>query len=159
MSNATIGAALRDARTRSGLSRRAVQQSTRGRLSATAIGGYERGERTITIDRFVELASALGVAPEDLLADALSAATPKERREVTIDLTRISEAAPSVREVVAAFAQTMRVRRGDLLGEVITLRSGDLGVLATRSERSASTLLRDLAPAVVHVGEPGNPAG
>jgi transcriptional regulator with XRE-family HTH domain len=157
MANATVGAAIRDARVRAGLSRRAVQQTTRGRLSATAIGGYERGERSITIERFVELASAIGVAPEELLGRALSDATPRDRRELTIDLTRISEADPSVREVVAAFAQTMRVRRGDLLGDVITLRSGDLGVLATRADRKASTLLRDLAPAVVRVGEPGNP--
>jgi transcriptional regulator with XRE-family HTH domain len=145
----SVGETLRDARLRLGLSRQEVAGRASGRLTSTAIGGYERGERAITLDRFVEFALAIGVPPEELLGDALERADPAERHEITIDLTRLEQAGASVRQPVAEFAHGVRVHRRDYLTQTVTLRSGDLAAMARRAGTDPKELIRRLAPAVV----------
>ncbi|HEY6566812.1 MAG TPA: helix-turn-helix domain-containing protein [Actinomycetota bacterium] len=144
-----LGAALVDARTRRGLTRKDVERLTDGRLTASAIGGYERGERSISMERFVDLSYSIGVAPEELLADALHGKTPTERHQLTIDLTRLEIAAQPVREPVAEFVHTIQMRRRDYLAHVVTLRGGDVTAIAQRMGVERRTLVRELAPAVV----------
>ena len=51
---------------------RAVRELSQNRFKPSAVGGYERGERAIRLDRFCELCSIYGVAPEVMLARAMS---------------------------------------------------------------------------------------
>jgi transcriptional regulator with XRE-family HTH domain len=76
------GRALRRARHARGLTLRDVGIGSGGTFSPTAVAGYERGERSITLQRFCELATFYGVAPEVLLAEAL-----QDGLDPVVDLT------------------------------------------------------------------------
>ncbi|MFL5737411.1 MAG: helix-turn-helix domain-containing protein [Actinomycetota bacterium] len=144
------GAALRRARQARGYTRKAVAEMTDGRFKPSAIGGYERGEREISLQRFCELADAYGVAPDRLLAEATEALTPRDRTEVVIDLTRLPmlEGEEEGLLHVARFVHDVRARRGDYLGDVLTLRSGDLDEIARSASMRPTSLRRILRPAM-----------
>ncbi len=78
-----MGRTLRRARAARGLTLKEVASASGGRFSSTAVAGYERGERNISLQRFCELADFYGIEPERLLADALH---PDDRERV-VDLT------------------------------------------------------------------------
>jgi transcriptional regulator with XRE-family HTH domain len=82
-----VGRALRRARTARGLTLRDVGIRSAGSLTPTAVAGYERGERKISLQRFCELAVFYGIEPERLLAEALHS----EDRELIVDLTPFEE--------------------------------------------------------------------
>lgn len=82
-----VGCALRRARQAQGLTLRDVGIRSGGAFSPTAVAGYERGERAISLQRFCELATFYGVAPEDLLTEGLH---PRDR-ELVVDLTPLEE--------------------------------------------------------------------
>ncbi|MGH2677820.1 MAG: helix-turn-helix domain-containing protein, partial [Actinomycetota bacterium] len=56
-----IGGALRAARREGGLTLRDVASLSDRRFKPSALGGYERGERSISLERFTELSSVYGV--------------------------------------------------------------------------------------------------
>ena len=84
-----VGRALRRARTARKLTLRDVGIRSSGKFTPTAVAGYERGERKISLERFCELAIFYGVAPERLLAEALH----PDDRELIVDLTPLEEPA------------------------------------------------------------------
>lgn len=86
-----MGCALRRARQAQGLTLRDVGIRSGGTFSPTAVAGYERGERAISLQRFCELAAFYHVAPEDLLAEGLY---PGDREPV-VDLMPLEERADS----------------------------------------------------------------
>lgn len=63
-----VGSVLREARLARGLTLKMVGSLSAGRFSPTAVAGYERGERNISLVRFLELASLYGVSATELLA-------------------------------------------------------------------------------------------
>jgi transcriptional regulator with XRE-family HTH domain len=69
------GEVLRDARRKRGLTLRAVWRRSGGRFKPSALGGYERGERSISLDKFCGLAAIYGVAADRLLAEVLDRVT------------------------------------------------------------------------------------
>jgi len=147
-----FGRALREARSSSGLTLRTLRDKSGGRLKPSAVGGYERGERAISVERLCELAAAYGVPADQLLARALEIANPADRVEVVIDLTRLQLVEEPARQRVRAFIEQVRERRGDH-GEVITLRSGDLEAMAAKAGIAPVDLLSRLEPARANGGE------
>lgn len=145
-----VGASLRAARIRAGLSLQELARRSGGRFQASSLGGYERGERAISIVRFCELATLLGLPAEQLLADALTRAAPHLHREVVLDLTHLPGSEPG--RQAAAHVQLVRSRRGDHRSNVVTLRAGDLQVIAHASGLDVPTLLSTLGDAVRRVG-------
>jgi transcriptional regulator with XRE-family HTH domain len=84
-----VGSVLREARLARGLTLKMVGSLSAGRFSPTAVAGYERGERNISLVRFLELASLYGVSPIGLLATI----SQSEAGTSVVDLTdRASEA-------------------------------------------------------------------
>lgn len=71
------------------------------------MGGYERGERSISLDRFCRLAALYGVAPEALLARVVARSPLEEPRDVVIDIRSVQEPAPPQR-VVATLIEDVR---------------------------------------------------
>jgi transcriptional regulator with XRE-family HTH domain len=63
------GRALRRVRLERGLTLRDVGALSEGRFTPTAVAGYERGERSISVQRFMELAAFYGVRASSLLAE------------------------------------------------------------------------------------------
>jgi transcriptional regulator with XRE-family HTH domain len=85
------GGALRRARIARGLTLREVGIQSEGRFTPTAVAGYERGERNISVRRFCELTVFYGIEPERPLAEALH---PGDGESV-VDLTPFEEPAAS----------------------------------------------------------------
>jgi BldD-like DNA-binding protein len=72
----------------------------------------------------------------------------ERRQHLVIDLNRMSLLEPEDGRRVAGFVHRLRGRRGDLLGEMISLRAGDLEVLAHETGLPPRQLLERLRPAL-----------
>ncbi len=139
-----IGRALRRTRQARGLTLREVSAASRGRFKATSVAGYERGERSISVERFLELCRFYGVAPEQVLTDILRAG--EGRAEPEIDLTLLESLGSEQGALVSSFVRQIRALRGERGDDSIVIRSGDLEVLATASGKDPEELLRMLRP-------------
>ena len=106
----------------------------------------------MSVERLVGLALAIGVRPEDLLADALHRASPRTHQEVEIDLRQLKKEHGPEAIAVGEWSRMVQIRRRDFLSDVITLRAGDLEVLATDAGIDAPSLLRTIENAIVRVG-------
>lgn len=118
-----------------------------GRFKPSSVAGYERSERRISLERFCDLAELYRIPPDRLLAEILNRSDPAGRREIVIDLTRLDEEASEEARLVARHAREVKAVRADR-SEIITLRSGDLQVLAKASGRAPAEFLEKLRPAV-----------
>jgi transcriptional regulator with XRE-family HTH domain len=143
-----IGETLRQARLRRGLTLQQVNVLSEGRFKASAVGGYERGERMISLERFVQLARVYGVPADRLLGEAMDRLEPEGRGRIVLDLNRLSLLGSGERDLVSRFISGVKAQRGSFLGDVITLRSGDVEVLALEADEDPSILVDRLAPAI-----------
>jgi transcriptional regulator with XRE-family HTH domain len=150
------GEVLRVARRDRGLTLQDVSRLTMGRFKPSVLGGYERGERTISLERFVELAKLYGVPADRLLSEVLARTSPQGRTEIVIDLNRLALLDEREVRAVAEFVHNLRAKRGDYFTDVISLRSGDVEALALSSGVAAKDLLSKLRPALR--GETGKPS-
>ena len=80
----SLGSRLRAARRRRGWSLGEVERQTAGEFKASVVGAYERGERAISVHRFVKLAQVYEVAPTELLPLA------PVRGDLVIDLDAVA---------------------------------------------------------------------
>ena len=133
-----IGRALRRARLAQGLTLKQLAVASAGRFKPTSVAGYERGERSISVVRFCELCRVYRVPPDRLLGEILRAAQADP--ELVIDLTYLERLGPAEGELLSGFVQQVASLRGS--GEVdrITLRVGDIEVLASASGRRPDEL-------------------
>src|SRR5918993_495715 len=81
------GRALRRARAARRLTLRQVASVTGGEFKATSVAGYERGERTISVERFCQLCAVYLASPPAVLAEIVDAVTGAT--EMVIDLNRL----------------------------------------------------------------------
>lgn len=139
-----IGRALRRARRDRDLTLRQVSTASEGRFKPTSVAGYERGERSITLERFCDLCRLYGVPPQTLLAEIMSAV--EADREPYIDLTALEAMGPAKSELVSGFVRQIRALRRERPPGTITLRAGDLEVLATAAGKKPDELLAALWP-------------
>ena len=131
-----LGKALRRAREERGLSLRDASKRSAGRFTPSGIAGYERGERHISVERLIALSEVYGVAPQRILAEALR--RPGEVLE--LDRPGLADLPPDVRHLIASFIDEVLAMRGGLVADGISLRSGDLEILAGAAARSANEL-------------------
>ena len=146
-----IGKALRRARTARGLTLRQVSTLTEGRFKATSVAGYERGERTISVQRFCDLCDLYQVSPQAILGDIVRVVAGTTEPE--IDLTRLEEMGTVERTVVTGFVRQIQAQRHGSPSETIVLREADLDVLATSAGRTREELADALEPAMRRPGE------
>jgi transcriptional regulator with XRE-family HTH domain len=130
------------------LTLRDVTSSSHGRFKPSVLGAYERGERSISLTRFCELAQTYGIPPDRLLADVFARLDPTGRQEIAIDLNRLTLIPGEEGKVVAEFVHKLKSQRGDYMTDVITLRAGDLEAISLEAEQPANALLRTLEPAL-----------
>jgi transcriptional regulator with XRE-family HTH domain len=146
-----IGKALRRVRTARGLTLRQVSTLTEGRFKATSVAGYERGERTISVQRFCDLCDLYQVSPQAILGDIVRVVAGTTEPE--IDLTRLEEMGTVERTVVTGFVRQIQAQRHGPPSETIVLREADLDVLATAAGKTREELADALEPAVRRPGE------
>jgi len=136
---AGIGRALRRVRRERGFTLREVARRSEDRFKPTSVAGYERGERSISVERFCQLASLYGIAPDRLLGEAVRAW--EGRPGIVIDLTQAEGLEGAQARLVAGFVDEVLQLRGERNPETITLRAGDLEALASASGRRPEELL------------------
>jgi len=125
----TVGQRLRAIRQAQGLSLAEVEVRSEGKWSASAVGAYERGFRTLSLPRLRALADFYKVPVGVLLGEPTSMAPAGERRKIVLDLEalgRIDPAAP-----IRRFVHSIIDARGDFNGKVLSLRHDDLKALCT----------------------------
>jgi len=138
-----IGKALRRARLARGMTLRQVGRLSEGRFRATSVASYERGERNISLERFIDLCRFYETAPDRVLADILRSA--EGGTETIVDLTVLEGLESAEAALVSGFVKQVRALRSEGGGGPILLRAGDLEVLATaagKRPRDLEELLR-----------------
>jgi transcriptional regulator with XRE-family HTH domain len=143
-----IGEALRATRRQQGLTLRDVADLSGRRFKPSALGGYERGERAISLERFWELAGVYGVPADRLLGDVLDRIDPEGRVEVLVDLSQLELIPGDEPRIAAELVERVVRLRGERLGGAVALRAGDLEEMALASRMTPAELVRRLEPAV-----------
>jgi transcriptional regulator with XRE-family HTH domain len=103
--NFSLGQRLRAARRQRGWSLGDVESHTEGEFKASVVGAYERGERAISVQRFVRLSDAYGKAAADLLP-------VQPERGVVIDLDALAADDGDLVERYLAAIQMIRKQPG-----------------------------------------------
>lgn len=137
-----VGIALRRARRARGLTLRAVSTLSDGRYKPTSIAGYERGERSISLERFCDLCRLYGADPSTLLTEILE--TAGGAPEPGLDLERLEALGSSEAALVAGFVREIRTLRRGRPSDAIVLRAGDVEVLATAAGKRPEDLIEIL---------------
>lgn len=134
-----IGRALRRARGARDLTLREVSDMTMGRFKSTSVAAYERGERTISLERFIELCDLYGIPAQAMLAEILR---PENARSVaSIDRELLESTRSTEASLISGFVRQIASLRRELPADAILLRAGDLEVLATASGKEPTELV------------------
>ena len=144
-----LGRALRRVREERGLSLREASRRSQGRFTPSGIAGYERGERRISVERMCVLAEIYGVQPERLLAAALH---PAGASPVEVDLSALERLPPELRTLLAGYIEEVLTMRGPPDPDRISLRSGDLEILAGSATGSVADLYRRMREVLADEG-------
>lgn len=124
-----VGQRLRAIRQAQGLSLAEVEEQSSGRWSASAVGAYERGFRTLSLPRLKALADFYKVPVSVLLGEPHPASMTSDRRKIVLDLEALAKIDPAA--PIRRFVQSIIEVRGDFNGKVLSLRSDDLKALCT----------------------------
>lgn len=103
--NYALGQRLRAARRQRGWSLGEVESQTDGEFKASVVGAYERGERAISVQRYVALAEIYGASPSDLLPISANS-------ELIIDLGALDGGNGDLVDRYLAAIQLMRKQPG-----------------------------------------------
>ena len=127
--NYALGQRLRAARRHRGWSLGDVESQTDGEFKASVVGAYERGERAISVQRFVNLAEIYGTPASELLP------TPMEST-IVIDLDALADDDGDLVDRYLAAIQMMRKQPG-----VDEVRDSDRAVISSllQSVRSSNS--------------------
>ncbi|MEI9907898.1 MAG: helix-turn-helix domain-containing protein [Actinomycetota bacterium] len=126
---------LRTLRKERGWSLSDVEKRSAGRITAVTLGSYERGDRTLSVKRSLELATFFGVPITHLFGSSNVAAKDGIERPI-IDLRklrRFSEENGSAKSqflILQTFLTWIVAQRQDWNGEVLSLRASDISLLA-----------------------------
>lgn len=125
----SVGQRLRAIRQAQGLSLAEVESRSVGRWSASAVGAYERGFRTLSLPRLKSLADFYRVPIGVVLGEPHPSSLASERHKIVLDLVALNRIDPSA--PIRRFVQSIIDARGDFNGKVLSLRHGDLKALCT----------------------------
>ncbi len=139
-----LGERLRRIRHQQGMSLADVEARSGGDWKAVVVGAYERGDRAVSLERLQRLAAFYGVPLVDLLPAPRARPGAGDRFRLVIDLTRLDQPETPAVAVVARYAQRVQRVRGDHNGRILTIRGGDLDMLAVAIGTSPRDLIEEL---------------
>ena len=140
-----IGAVLRLARRARGRTLRDVSILSSGVFKSSSLASYERGERAISLERFLVLADLYGIPPARMMAQISRRSRDELRSSSTYDRTPIGGVEGAV---LAGFVHEVVALRRQPAPDEISLRDSDLEVLATASGRRAEQFMEAVEPAL-----------
>jgi transcriptional regulator with XRE-family HTH domain len=123
---AELRSRLRAVRTSKGLTLHQVSKQSQGSISAIALGSYERGDRSLSTQKLFEISELYQVPVSELIT------LPEkgiDSGRVIIDLRKLSQDGDVSNNAPRKIVQQIAQLRHDWNGEVISLRSSDVGLL------------------------------
>lgn len=140
-----LGARLRAIRVQQGLSLHAVERKSDGRWKAVVVGSYERGSRSVSVQRLAELAEFYGVPVAELLPGGGSGSAAGESSgRLVLDLERLADLPKYRVAPLARYVATIARQRGDYNGRILTVRRDDLQTLALIYDETPAKLAAEL---------------
>jgi transcriptional regulator with XRE-family HTH domain len=130
-----LGTALRRARKARGYTLRQVADMSHGTFKASSLASYERGERAISFERFFQLTALYDISPSRLFAEVTRRV--EGRASVRIDVERVKRLGGVEAGILDGFIRNVFLLRRQPVADTISLRNGDLEVLATAAGRLA----------------------
>lgn len=131
-----ISARLRAFRTAKSLSLGDVEELSGGAIKAVVLGSYERGARTLSVKRAIQISELYQIP----LGYLLTGSTPIQvvgTRRIMIDLRKINRRAQDDSRIdifryraLAKFSQRLVHIRQDWNGEVLSIRQSDIEVIS-----------------------------
>jgi len=105
---------------------------SRGRIRAVVLGAYERGDRSMSLKKVIEIGELFGVPLAHLIAADLQ---PEQSRIAgsrhIYDLRALRALAPSEQKILLfRYLSRIAEQRGDWAGEVISIRHADVEAIA-----------------------------
>lgn len=132
-----LQARLRSIRESQGLTLTQVAARSNGRLSAIALGSYERGDRSISMQKLMEISKIYQIpiaeifkAPEKSL----------ESGRVIIDLRKLCSSSDVLSKKFKAVLEKISTMRNDWNGELLSIRASDMESLRTFAGFSADEI-------------------
>jgi hypothetical protein len=141
-----IGAVLRLARRARGLTLRDVSFLSSGIFKPSSLASYERGERAISLERFLLLADLYSIRPARLMAQI--SRRVEGRPPIIVDVRMAHTIGGVEGAVLAGFVHEVITLRRQPAPEEISLRDSDLEVLATASGRRSEQFMETVEPAL-----------
>jgi transcriptional regulator with XRE-family HTH domain len=156
-----MGAALRRARTSKGLTLREAARVSSEDVKPTTLASYERGERSVSVERLFRLSFLYRISPARLVADVLRRI--EGRKPVLIDVGKVRDLRGAEAGILDGFIRNVLMLRNQPMVDTVSLREGDLDVLATATGRRVHDFLDAIEPAIATSGgserDPSNGAG
>ena len=136
---------LRKVRISKGLTLSQVSILSKGTISAIALGSYERGDRSISAEKLLELAQLYQVPVSELMSP-----TEKGIRSgrVIIDVNKLANNHDDSNDAALKIIQRIAHMRHDWNGQVISLRRSDIDLLkifANYSDEEVNIFLDNFA--------------
>lgn len=128
-----VGDKLRRMRQERGLSLQEVCQRSGGSFVVSTLSAYERGKRSLSLERLAELAAIYGQSPTsvlDLDNDPSATRTATRGTPLRIDLAGLDKLSPEERRPLESYLAFLRDLRNDPGREVLTIRKDDLTYLS-----------------------------
>ncbi|MFA5918003.1 MAG: helix-turn-helix transcriptional regulator [Candidatus Nanopelagicaceae bacterium] len=128
--NESIAVRIRKIRKARGWSLADVEKFSKGNFKAVVLGSYERGDRTMSVKRAIDLANFYGV-PLHYLVQEEQVPVMVGRNPLILDLRRVRSKVDGGEKtrLLATFVAWISHQRNDWNGEVMSLREGDLSLL------------------------------
>ena len=136
---------LRTVRISKGLTLNQVSALSKGRISAIALGSYERGDRSLSTEKLIEIAQIYQIPVAELISPTQKGINSGR---VIIDVRKLSTSSDSSNEAALKIVQRVAHMRHDWNGEVISLRSSDIALLkifANYSDDETNIFLENFA--------------
>jgi transcriptional regulator with XRE-family HTH domain len=142
---------IRQLRRERGLTLRDFEEKSGGRIRAIVMGAYERGDRSMSLGKLIEISKVFGIELSHLIGSAeltqssgtsssgtSSSATPSSR--YIFDLRVLNSLDDSPQKVILLrYLSRIAEQRGDWGGEVISLRQSDIESLSKVIDNQTST--------------------
>ena len=128
---------VRQIRQSQGLTLQDVAARSKGEISAIALGSYERGDRSISARKIIQIAHLYGVPVSELFKPSDK---NLEAGRIVIDLRKLTLTEDPIGKQLLIILKRIVAMRRDWNGEVISLRSGDVSNLQTFAHFSSAEL-------------------
>jgi transcriptional regulator with XRE-family HTH domain len=128
-----VGEKLRKIRQERGMSLQEVCTRSGGSFVVSTLSAYERGKRSLSLERLYELASIYGESPSSLLDvdnDAYSSRSVASNPPLRIRLQGLQTLTDEERRPLETYLSFLRELRNDPARDVLTIRKEDLAYLS-----------------------------